>query len=195
MGRKGDETRRRIREKALPLFAERGFRQVTMKDICQETGLSRGGLYRHYGSTRQIFAEILDALMAAQDRELSEKMERGESARGILREVLNRYRDEMADGAGSLSMAILEFYSDPPSDRDGNGLYRQYLDAKALWDAFISYGIRRGEFKEVDRGELIDILLFAYEGVRMLSPILPVDPQTPERIIRHVERALLKGEA
>ena len=40
MGKKGDETRRMIREKAAGLFAQRGFKNVTMNDICQVTGLS-----------------------------------------------------------------------------------------------------------------------------------------------------------
>jgi len=30
-----------------------------MTDICEQTGLSRGGLYRYYSGTDQIFSEIL----------------------------------------------------------------------------------------------------------------------------------------
>ena len=55
MGKKGEETKQFIREKACFLFSQKGFKNVTMKDICMETGLSRGGLYRHYDSTQQIF--------------------------------------------------------------------------------------------------------------------------------------------
>ncbi len=40
MGKKGEETKRLIREKAISLFAQKGFKNVTMKDICCETGLS-----------------------------------------------------------------------------------------------------------------------------------------------------------
>ena len=73
MGKKGEETRALIREKALLLFAQKGFDGVTMKDICLATGLSRGGLYRHYESTRQIFSEILELMLDAQRQEFSEK--------------------------------------------------------------------------------------------------------------------------
>lgn len=48
MSNKGEETKKMIKEKACSLFARKGFKNVTMKDICIETGLSRGGLYRHY---------------------------------------------------------------------------------------------------------------------------------------------------
>ena len=47
MGKKGDLTKAAIQQKALALFVERGFKDVTMKDICEATGLSRGGLYMH----------------------------------------------------------------------------------------------------------------------------------------------------
>lgn len=36
-----------------------------MKDICEATGLSRGGLYIHYGSTQQIFSDIVNEIMSS----------------------------------------------------------------------------------------------------------------------------------
>ena len=34
MGKKGEDTKKFIREKAICLFAQKGFKNVTMKDIC-----------------------------------------------------------------------------------------------------------------------------------------------------------------
>ena len=51
MGIKGDKTKQFIKQQAKVLFADKGFKNVTMKDICEVTELSRGGLYRHYNST------------------------------------------------------------------------------------------------------------------------------------------------
>ena len=69
MGKKGEETKSLIKQKAYHLFSQKGFKEVTMKDICQATGLSRGGLYRHYESTEQIFSEILDSFLDVQNRD------------------------------------------------------------------------------------------------------------------------------
>lgn len=44
MGNKGEQTKRLICSAAYELFAQKGFREVTMKDICERTMLSRGGL-------------------------------------------------------------------------------------------------------------------------------------------------------
>lgn len=59
MSKKGDETKKMIIEAAKQLFAQRGFKDVTMSDICAATELSRGGLYRHYASTAEIFKELI----------------------------------------------------------------------------------------------------------------------------------------
>ncbi|OUP02007.1 TetR family transcriptional regulator [Drancourtella sp. An210] len=191
MGKKGDETKRLILEKAMALFAKKGFKNVTMKDICIDTGLSRGGLYRHYESTNQIFSEIIDILMNTQDNELSSKIENEVPAPVILDEILERYKKEMLDSSGSLSIAILEFYSEnQPSDND-NVLFEQYLYSKDMWSYFISYGVNRGEFNNVNSEEIIDMIIFSYQGVRMFSTIMPIDEQIPNRIINHIKKALL----
>ena len=191
-----------IIEKACSLFARKGFKNVTMKDICIETGLSRGGLYRHYDSTQQIFSEIIDNLMSAQDNEFSEKMEKGYSAIQILSDVLERYRIEMLDNVGSLGLAIYEFYSEIQMDSNDNVLLKQYEHSVNTWKDFLSYGIERGEFKNVDSDELIDIIIFSYQGVRMLSEIFPVDKKSIRKnsksyktgIVRLITNTLCKRE-
>ena len=191
MGKKGEDTKKFIREKAICLFAQKGFKNVTMKDICTVTGLSRGGLYRHYDSTQQIFSEIVDMLMNAQDNELSAKMAAGLPAPQILEEILERYRMEMLDNKASLSVAIYEFFSENFSDGQDNLLLRQYQYSVDMWSEFLSYGIKRGEFKKVDCKEVIDIIIFSYQGVRMYSTIIPLDEEIPMRIINHIKKTLL----
>ena len=191
MGKKGEDTKKFIREKAICLFAQKGFKNVTMKDICTVTGLSRGGLYRHYDSTQQIFSEIVDMLMNAQDNELSAEMAAGLPAPQILEEILERYRMEMLDSKASLSVAIYEFFSENFSDGQDNLLLRQYQYSVDMWCEFLSYGIKRGEFKKVDCKEVIDIIIFSYQGVRMYSTIMPLDEEIPMRIINHIKKTLL----
>ena len=191
MGKKGEDTKKFIREKAACLFAQKGYKNVTMKDICAITGLSRGGLYRHYDSTQQIFSEIVDMLMNAQDNELSEKMAAGLPARQILEEILERYRMEMLDSSASLSVAIYEFFSENFSDGQDNLLLRQYQYSVDMWSEFLAYGIKRGEFKQVECKEIIDIIIISYQGVRMYSTIIPLDEEIPLRIINHIKKTLL----
>lgn len=165
-----------------------------MKDICECTGLSRGGLYRHYDSTSQIFAEILEELLKRQEDEFSEKIKKKESAFCILNDVLERYRLEMLDSGNSLSVAIYEFYSLPQSEHIPNALLEQYLLSKEMWSRLIQYGIEQQEFKQVDIPAVFDLIVFSYQGVRMYSRLMPLDKDIPDRIVRQIKELLLPPE-
>lgn len=45
---RGAESRQRIARTALALFAERGVRETTIRDIAAATGMAEGALYRHF---------------------------------------------------------------------------------------------------------------------------------------------------
>ena len=74
MGYKGNQTRVMIKQQSALLFSGRGFKDVTMKDICEATGLSRGGLYRYFSSTAELFEEIWTDMIAGQEDEFARVM-------------------------------------------------------------------------------------------------------------------------
>ncbi len=172
MGIKGDKTKQFIKQQAKVLFADKGFKNVTMKDICEVTELSRGGLYRHYNSTEQLFSEIISEFLEVQNDLFSESIDKGLPAIEILNEILNRYKSEMNDTQGSLSMAIYEYFSS--RENEENVLSKQYNLSYHSWKKLIEYGISRNEFKQVDIKGVFDIILFTYQGVRMYSHLFLV---------------------
>lgn len=192
MGKKGDITKAAIRKAALTLFVQKGFKDVTMKDICEKTGLSRGGLYMHYGSTGQIFADIINEIMSGLEEEVAVKMEDGRSATHILDDLLERYQSEMLDRSGSLGLAFYEYYSGRPLSGD-NAMLKQYYISKAMLCRLIEYGIQNGEFKQVNINAVVDLLLFSYQGVRMLSSIMPLDDdKIATGMIREIRAMIVK---
>ena len=59
MKMEADERKKQIRQAAMKVFLDKGFRNTVMNDIMEATGLSRGGLYHHYGSTYEILYDIM----------------------------------------------------------------------------------------------------------------------------------------
>lgn len=194
MGKKGNETKLLIKERASNLFAKKGYKEVTMKDICQETGLSRGGLYRHYSSTEQIFSEIIEGFLNVQNDIFKSEIEKGTSARDILNTILDKYKEEMIDTNGSLSMAIYEFFSSRNIPESENLLFKQYLASFNSWNTLIQYGIAKGEFREVDVRGIFDLIVFSYQGVRMYSQLMEIKSDIPERIVAQIKHLLLNNE-
>ncbi len=194
MGTKGEKTKQYICKEAYQLFAERGYKSVTMKDICEKTGLSRGGLYRHYDSTEQIFLEIVDEFTQMQCNEFSEKIAQHIPAVKILDDILMRYSNEMLDNKNSLSLAIYEFYSNPEISKTENSVIKQYEASKSMWVELINYGIKNKEFKKVDAEAIFDVIVFSYQGVRMYSKLMKIDLTTPKRIVLEIRKLLLPEE-
>lgn len=194
MNKRGEETRKHIKKCACFLFAEKGFKQVTMKDICEVTKLSRGGLYCHYESTRQIFQEIIDDMTGQQDNEIDLKIKQNQSAVTILNDILYKYENEMVDSQSSLSVAIYEYFSIHDIACQKNTLYEEYLVSANTWKKLMQYGIDRQEFKEVDISAVFDLIVFSYQGVRMYSKLMPIDKEIPSRIIKEIKKILVRSD-
>lgn len=189
--KRGEETRQLIKKSACSLFAGKGFKQVTMRDICEAANLSRGGLYCHYGSTREIFREIINDFMIQQGDSFSEKIEHQLSAKEILNEVLEKYKNEMLDSQSSLSLALYEYFSIDNTET-GNELCAQYTASFNAWQTLLEYGIKNGEFHHVDIKSVFDLIIFSYQGVRMYSKIMPIDEDIPQRIIEQIKKIIVK---
>lgn len=194
MSVKGDKTKQDIKEKAYCLFAEKGYKNVTMKDICEQTGLSRGGLYRHYESTEQIFLEIVSAFSNKQKAEIESKIENRIPAIVILNELLAKYADEMVDSKNSLTLAIYEYYSNPDISKNDNSVKEQYEISKSAWIELINYGITTKEFNYVNPQAVFNVIIFAYQGVRMYSKLMKIGKDIPNQIIDNIKELLLPQE-
>ncbi len=194
MSLKGEKTKQDIREKAYQLFVKKGFKEVTMKDICELTGLSRGGLYRHYESTEQIFLEIVNAFSDRQKNEVFTKIKQHIPATTILEELLSRYASEMIDSENSFSLAICEYYSNPTISKEDNSVKKQYEISKSTWVELINYGISTKEFNCVNPESIFHVIIFAYQGVRMYSKLMKIDNDIPVQIMHEMKRLLLSEE-
>ena len=192
INKRGEETRKLIKKCACDLFASKGFKQVTMKDICEAASLSRGGLYCHYESTQEIFKEIINDFMRRQEDTFSEKIGQNIPAKEILNEVLEKYKAEMLDGQASLSLAIYEYFSIADVSETENELNTQYLASFKAWKNLLDYGIQTGEFNLVDIRPVFDLIIFSYQGVRMYSKLMPINEEIPQGIIEQIRKIIVK---
>ena len=55
-----DRRRRQIMDAAIACFRRRGFHQATMQEICAESGISAGALYRYFDSKAAIISAIVE---------------------------------------------------------------------------------------------------------------------------------------
>ena len=189
MTTKKEKTREMILDLSYPLFVKDGFNKITMKDICEATGLSRGGLYSHFPGTKEIFEAILEKLNQKDEMNFDREIADGIPAQEILNTALNLMEDEMMHSEDSLSLAMYEY-----SGSVEKGLMSDFCEiGEKKWTKLIEYGIERNEFKEVNVKEIVDIILYSYQGVRMWSRIIPMETATFKSITQHIRNQLIES--
>lgn len=72
------DTKDRILQTALDMFSRRGYDAVSVSDIAGKLGITKGPLYRHYKSKRDIFDHII-AHMEAEDLRRTREFEMPEN--------------------------------------------------------------------------------------------------------------------
>ena len=187
---KGEKTRESIIDASYALFAEKGFKQVTMKDVCEAAGMSRGGLYSHFSGTEQLFEAVLEKITEKSAEDFREEIKRGVPATKILEDALKLMEEEMKHPEESLSAALYEYAEVTDSDL----MERLNRKAEEKWKKLIRYGIKRGEFRDVNVDEIVNVILYSYQGARMWSRILPMKTKTFRSITDHIRKQLTGGE-
>lgn len=169
MPKKSDLTREAILNAGMRLFMEKGFASVSMTDLCEATGLSRGGLYRYFGSTAAVFRAMLERDKDEWLGGMESAMQRGESAAGMLRYYLDRMLEGMARGEGRLSLAAYEYLRSPEAEPDFGRA--RFAAATGMYEALLRYGQQRGEFGAFDARMLAERNVVLLDGLRLASAI------------------------
>ena len=130
-----------------------------MKDVCEITNLSRGGLYSHFASTTQIFEEILKRITNSPIISFQREMRDEIPAPVILKNAFANLEKEMGTPQDSLSIAIFEY----SQVVDSSLIQTLHNQAVVRWISLFNYGIKRGEFAKVDVTALVNTLLYAYQ--------------------------------
>ena len=92
MGEKSLQKKKYILETARKVFMQKGFKNVTMKDIVEACDISRGGLYLYFSSTEEIFLEVLHMESEQSDDVFSDSIGDDARAADILAFFLNEQK-------------------------------------------------------------------------------------------------------
>ena len=135
-------TKEKILEEALKLFARSGYMGTSMNDIAIKLGVTKAALYKHYSSKQEILDSIVDK-MNELDRERVKKYEMPE---GEMEKVIAQYKETAFDKIKQFTkvqflhwteeefsscfrkMLTLEQYRDPQMAK----LYQNYLASGPL---------------------------------------------------------------
>jgi AcrR family transcriptional regulator len=116
-GGRDTRTRQRVLEAAALLFAERGFRKVTVRQICSRARANVAAISYHFGDKAGLYREVVEMAIAVMEKTNLAAREAAEAAprRDRLRSHVRVYVAALASGRGPSWMhrIIMREQADP----------------------------------------------------------------------------------
>lgn len=174
----GQETRDRIVQSAVKLFAQRGFHATSVQEIVAEAKVTKGAFYHHFGSKDDVLFEIMEFLQLAfaerARRIVEDASGNGEPASTTLAKIIEASVESNERYAAYNLVWVSEIRLLQDDSVDGDRLAALVANARAnisLMSSVIRRGVDAGEFRSIsDVGAValaISSLPFYY---KLLSP-------------------------
>lgn len=190
MGEKSLQKRKYILETARKVFMEKGYKNVTMKDVVDACGISRGGLYLYFGSTAEIFMEVLRMESQETDDVFSDNISKNATAADILLLFLKEQKKELLRKNGNLTVATYEFFFSEEIPKKENILRRQFDSAVKIMERLIEAGVESGEFCCGNSRVTARNIMFVLEGLKISAQTIGVTPETVDEELAYILQGL-----
>lgn len=186
---KGENTKQFIISESQKLFAEKGYSKITMKDICEVCQMSRGGLYRHFSSTKEIFIAMLDQDLEDNKVIVENAIDNNIPAEFIFDGFLKQEEAAIMSSMRGLYFAIHEFAF---IEIDQRQYFKDRLSrAIEILVLIFDYGQKTGVFKSFEKEVLATHMLYVLDSLKATSPIFEPDQDMIRRQINFLKELVL----
>lgn len=194
MSDKSAQKKKFIVETARQVFKEKGFKEVTMKDIVEACNISRGGLYLYFQSTREIFEDVLKLEQEDADDVFEAGISKEATPTDVLALFLKEQKKELLNRKFSLNKAVYEYFFENHVPSKENLLKRQFDAAVYIIEKLIDAGVESGEFYCEDSRGAARNIMYVLEGLKIASETRGISEAVVDREIMYVMQGLIAEE-
>jgi len=189
---KGQRTRNSILETAAALATEEGLEPLSIGRLAEETGMSKSGLFAHFGSKEELQLATVEAAAGVFEAHVVEPAMRAPGGLARLHAFVDHYlryvEQDVFPGGCFFAAALTEMNMQPGPVRD------RLVAVFDSWLGTLAENVREGQAKgELDPNEDPDQLAFELEAAFFLANNQFVVKHSPEplgRARRTIEQRL-----
>lgn len=202
MARKPNEEQRNAKrdmiiEKAREVFCRKGFLSVTMKDIVEACGISRGGLYLYFSSVEELFQAVITNRNMSHFETVRKQVEMNADFYTLLDMYFNMQKERMLQMENSILMATYEYYSVHHDQADIEFRSSQIACIKKTIRDILNLGVQQGAIENNNVEDIIENYMFLIEGMSvfgMFNNISEAQIESQIHLMKSILRLKTKGE-
>ena len=195
MGEKSEQKREYILKKAREVFAKKGFRDVTMKDIVEACEISRGGLYLYFGSTEEIFKEILTQDLENDGEELTGDLSQDATMAELLMLFLKEQKKIILRKKQDITIATYEFLFANKEDKKTAKMIRgQFETGIMVLNKILEEGVNREEFYCENTQAEATNMMYVLEGMKICAKTFGISEGKVDQELLYLVSGLVMEE-
>ena len=195
MGEKSEQKREYILKQAKDVFAKKGFRDVTMKDIVEACEISRGGLYLYFGSTEEIFREILQSELEEGGEDITTHLSKDSTMADILMLFLKEQKKIILRKKQDITIAAYEYLFAHRTEKKTDNIIRSQFEAGIMvLTKILEEGVKREEFYcENAKAEATNIM-YVLEGMKICAKTFGLSESKVDQELLYIVSGLVMEE-
>jgi TetR/AcrR family transcriptional regulator, transcriptional repressor for nem operon len=186
--RRPEITRELLLQKAGQLFNTKGYKATSISEITDATGLTKGAIYKHFGSKKQLEEEALMHLAETMFSHMRQRIKAQQTAGAKLRALFTYFemyiaKPPVTGGCPILNVAIEADDAHPSLRKKALGML---LMLKEAVHTLLQNGITHGQLRpDIDKAYYATIIIASLEGAIMMSKLKHNDSDI-KLITRHL---------
>ncbi len=183
-----------ILDSARAVFCRKGFIGVTMSDIIEECGISRGGIYLYFDSVDEIYAAVMDRRISRKFDSVRESVKKGTDFDLLLDVYFDKQKKRMLNLDESLLRSTYEYFFTHQSGSDRGFRESQMQKARETIYEILMLGVRQGRLRGDGIEDLAENFMFEIEGLSVLALFGGLTEECVDRQINVMKSMLPRAE-
>lgn len=186
MSDKSLQKRNLIVESAREVFFRCGYKGVTMKDIVEACGISRGGLYLYFSNTKELFEAVLEQEEQTLSVVLESSAAKEASPGEILLMYLEEQKKEILKKKGNLTAATYEYLFENKLSNTDTPIKKRFDENVKALEKLIAKGVAEEWMICESPADAARNIVYAIEGMKVAAQTMDVTAKTLDQQIAYI---------
>jgi len=162
-----EERIQQILDAAKNVFTQKGYGGASLKDIIEETGMSRGWIYLYYQTKEEIFEALLDNQDIEYEKNLQQLKATSSSIWEVIQKLYANQLHNLETEGGELVPAFYEYFLVGWRDTSRSELLqKRYQKGIERFEKLLQEGVHNGEFTpSMNLNDLSKLVSSFQEGI------------------------------